>query len=58
VSYVPAAYYAHLAAFRGRLMQREDESMSLSSGQSGGSGEQPITLLDISPAYANKMFYA
>jgi hypothetical protein len=55
VSYVPAAYYAHLAAFRGRLMQKDDDSMSMSSGSSG---DRAVTLLDIDNEYAKKMFYA
>jgi hypothetical protein len=44
VSYVPAAYYAHLAAFRGRLMKREaDEGSVVSSG----SGERAPEVLQI-----------
>eukprot|EP00877_Chromochloris_zofingiensis_P008172 jgi/Chrzof1/3608/Cz13g02060.t1 len=34
VSYVPPAYYAHLAALRGRLMVQLDDSASEASGQS------------------------
>lgn len=46
VSYVPAAYYAHLAAFRGRLMKREaDEGSMVSSGS--GSGERGPEVLQI-----------
>ncbi len=38
VSYVPPAYYAHLAAFRGRLMVQEtDESASDISGRTAPS---------------------
>jgi len=55
VSYVPAAYYAHLAAFRGRLMQKDDDTTSMSSGSSG---DRAVTLLDIDNEYAKKMFYA
>ncbi|WIA39818.1 hypothetical protein OEZ86_005871 [Tetradesmus obliquus] len=56
VSYVPAAYYAHLAAFRGRLMKREaDEGSMVSSG----SGERGPEVLQIPDRYANMcMFYA
>jgi eukaryotic translation initiation factor 2C len=56
VSVCPAAYYAHLAAFRGRLMKREaDEGSYVSSG----SGERPPEVLQIKDAYANScMFFA
>eukprot|EP00878_Enallax_costatus_P011253 GHUV01011750.1.p1 GENE.GHUV01011750.1~~GHUV01011750.1.p1 ORF type:complete len:582 (+),score=200.21 GHUV01011750.1:324-2069(+) len=56
VSVCPAAYYAHLAAFRGRLMKREaDEGSMVSSG----SGEHPPEVLQIPDAYANStMFFA
>lgn len=56
VSYVPAAYYAHLAAFRGRLMKREAEE---GSTVSSGSGERAPEVLQIHDAYANQcMFFA
>ena len=56
VSYVPAAYYAHLAAFRGRLMRRDVDDAS--SVASSGSGERAADLLSISDAYASEcMFY-
>ncbi|KAF8058950.1 AGO1 [Scenedesmus sp. PABB004] len=50
VSYVPAAYYAHLAAFRGRLMKREGEEGSVVSS---GSGERALEVLPIRDDYAN-----
>ena len=47
-----AAYYAHLAAFRGRLMKREyDEGSVVSSG----SGDRAPEVLQIPDSYANQV---
>ncbi len=54
VSYVPAAYYAHLAAFRGKLMvQSSDDSSSTTSGGSGGVS----TMLSINKSLEDTMFF-
>lgn len=47
-----AAYYAHLAAFRGRLMKREQDEGSVISS---GSGDRPPEVLQIHDEYANKV---
>ena len=53
VSYCPPAYYAHLAAFRGRnLMSTSSDS---ASEVSGGGGVPSFAT--IHPQLANRMYY-
>jgi len=52
VSYVPPAYYAHLAAFRGRTLASTSDSSSDISGVSGAP-----QFATIHPALSNKMYY-
>jgi hypothetical protein len=50
--FLQAAYYAHLAAFRGRLMKREHDDGSVVSS---GSGDRAPEVLQIHDDYANKV---
>ncbi|PRW57108.1 argonaute 1 [Chlorella sorokiniana] len=56
ISVVPAAQYAHLAAFRGRVLCRggDSETGSVSSGGGGGAG---IEFLPVNSALSKQMFY-
>lgn len=56
VSFCPPAYYAHLAAFRGRIMVRMDESASDTASVASG-GEGAMQFADIRPELADAMFY-
>ena len=55
MSYCPPAYYAHLAAFRGRLMFEHSDSSSEASG-SGPPGSQ--SFLEVHKGLCRRMFYA
>jgi hypothetical protein len=55
VSYCPPAYYAHLAAFRGRLMFEHGDSSSEASG-AGAPGQQ--SFLEVHKNLYKRMFYA
>jgi len=44
VSLVPAVYYAHLAAFRGRLLQSAGEDSDTKSSASGASGVYDLSV--------------
>lgn len=56
VSYAAPAYYAHLAAFRGRLMVDVPDS-DVESVTSGGTGGRGVTAEQIHPNFLNTMFY-
>lgn len=62
VSYCPAAYYAHLVAFRGRELfaassDSASEVSSLVSGAGGGGGGGPMFAM-VHPNCQNKMYYS
>ncbi|PSC71066.1 argonaute 1 isoform B [Micractinium conductrix] len=55
ISVVPAAQYAHLAAFRGRVLCRGGDSETGSVSSGGGSN---VEFLPVHPNLAKPMFYA
>ncbi|KAJ8099532.1 hypothetical protein POJ06DRAFT_253828 [Lipomyces tetrasporus] len=63
ISLCPPVHYAHLAGQRGRVHEetREEDSASLVSGRTGGSGnEEPGEVKDVKPLYpslAGTMWY-
>ena len=60
VSVAPPAYYAHLAAFRGRAMlyySDTSESESAKSGRSGPPGATSVQNATINPKLARTMYY-
>lgn len=58
ISLVPPAYYAHLAAYRGRLyLERSDSSASTASSISRSSPPQAIPLPKLSENIRKLMFY-
>ena len=62
VSICPPAYYAHLAAFRGRALclHADDSSDSMSdvSSQAGRGAESPVEFMAIHPRLNNTMVRA
>lgn len=59
VSYVPPAYYAHLAAFRGKLMVNTADSASETSSRTGriSEGGGKPSFINIHPKLGMTMFY-
>lgn len=57
VSIVAPVYYAHLLAYRVRVLDGADDSVSLASGSSGGSGREGRQAPRYCDSLAGKMFF-